>query len=132
YSLHPLFKLAAVFCSGHERSEVEGHYPFAKENARYFLLNNPEGQTFSYSGLTNTRFTDQYRVVLLSPGKDLSYAFNFFFAAHDGIQFIVFRQTGKVATKVIEHRRAGLFSALLFLAGCTGAKYLGRIFVRVV
>src|SRR5690606_36797444 len=105
YSLHPLFKLAAVFCSGHERSEVEGHYPFAKENARYFLLNNPEGQTFSYSGLTNTRFTDQYRVVLLSPGKDLSYAFNFFFAAHDGIQFIVFRQTGKVATKVIEHRR---------------------------
>src|SRR5690606_3066764 len=45
---HALFKLTSVFCSCNNRGNVEAHHTFIEQYSRYFFLDDPQGQSFSY------------------------------------------------------------------------------------
>ena len=87
HCFHPLFELAAVLCAGDERGKVERHDALAVENAADFLLDDPHRKSFGDRGLSDARLPDEDRVVLLPAAQDLRHAFDFFFAADDGVEF---------------------------------------------
>src|SRR5690606_17150953 len=116
----------------HQRCKIQGNHAFSEKDTRHLLLNNAQGQPFSYCRLSHTGFTDEDRVVLLSPRKDLGNALNFFFTTYDRIKFVVFSKTGQVATEVIEYRCTRLLRSFLLLTRGTGTEDLGGILIRIV
>ena len=66
--LHALFKLAAVFGSGYEGSQVQGNHPLIKQHPGNLPLHNAQGQAFHDGGLTHTGFTNEDGVVFLPAG----------------------------------------------------------------
>ncbi len=64
HGLEPLFKLAAILGTGHQRPHVERQHPLVLEPLRHFAVDDALGQPFDDGGLADARGTDQHRVVL--------------------------------------------------------------------
>src|SRR5690606_23936712 len=80
------------------------HNTFVKQYAADFALNDIQGETFYDGRFTNTRFSDQDRIVFLPPGKDLADALDLFFPTNDRIKIAEFRQLRNVAAEIVQHR----------------------------
>jgi hypothetical protein len=104
----PFFELAAVFRAGDERAHVEGHNPFIFQTFRDIAAHNSQRQTLDNGGLSHSRFADQDRVVLGTPGKHLDDAADFFIPADYRIELVLRRQLGQVAAVALERLIGGL------------------------
>src|SRR5690606_36386274 len=104
-----LFELSSVFCASYQRSQIQRHHSLIEKHTRNLLLDNSKCQTFGNSSLTNTWFSNQYWVVFLSSGKNLSYTFDFFFTTDDRIKPIILRHFSEIPTKIIQNWCSGLF-----------------------
>ena len=128
-----LFKLSAIFGSGHYRCHVERNDALAEQGTRNPLLHDTERQSFGNGRFAHTRFTNQNRVVLLAPAQNLCDTLNFFFTAYHGVEFSSFGRLGQVDAVIIKVGRVFL-RLFLFGLGClaVGGKPEGSIvFVRV-
>ena len=83
----PLFKLTAVFRSGDHEGQVERDQFLFSEVVGDFAFDNGMGKTFNDRCFTDTRFTDEDRVVFAAAAEDQDEAFDFFFSADDRIEF---------------------------------------------
>ena len=63
------------------------------------------GESLYDSGFTDTRFTNQDRVVLLTSAQNLHHALDLILTAYDRIQFAFFGQLGQIPTVFIQGRR---------------------------
>ena len=57
------FEFTPVFRTGNQRSHIQFDQFFVFQRLRYIALHDTPSNTFYYGCLTNTRLTDQYRVV---------------------------------------------------------------------
>ena len=64
HGLEPLFKLAAILGTGHQRPHVQRQHPLVLEPLRHFAVDDALSQPLDDGGLADTRSTDQHRVVL--------------------------------------------------------------------
>ena len=72
------------------------------ENVGDVALLNALSQAFSNGGLTDTRFTDQHRVVLGTAAEDLNRAADLFIATDDRIELAVAGGCGEIATVFLQ------------------------------
>ncbi len=62
--LQPLFKLAAEFGPGNQRSQIQREQPLVLDPLRHLAVYDTLGQTLHDGGLAHPWLTDQYRIVL--------------------------------------------------------------------
>ena len=96
------FELTTVFRTSNHHREVEYHDPFFGQDLRHFTGDDQLGKTLDDRRFSNTRFTQQNRVILGSAAEYLNSAFDFLGSSDDGIQFALFRQFGQVTTKAVQ------------------------------
>src|SRR5205814_7427663 len=94
--LQAIFKLAPVFGSSQHRAQVERHDFLILEDLRNIARDNTSRQAFDNGGLADSRFANQYRVILGAPGEHLDHAPNLFIAANYGIKFTATSELGQV------------------------------------
>ena len=80
-----LFELALVFGTRNKGTHVKGVDLFLLQVLRYIASYNTVGKSFGDSRLTDTRFTDQNRVVLRTPRENLQHTTNLVISTDDGI-----------------------------------------------
>ena len=59
-------KLSAVLGTGNNRSHIECNHTLVKQNTGHLFLYNTKCQTFHYGRFSDSRFTDQNGVILLT------------------------------------------------------------------
>ena len=84
-----LLELAAVFCSGYQGSHIEGKNRFVFQALRHIAVGDSLCQTLYDCGFTNTRLTDQNRVVFCLTGQDTDNVPNFGITADNRVHFLV-------------------------------------------
>ena len=99
-----LFKLSAVFGSGHNRGHIEHYHSLVKQDAGYFLLDDAQCQPLYDGRFTDTRLTNQYRIVFLTAAQYLRQTFYLTFTSYNRVKFAFFCGTGHVRTEVIQDR----------------------------
>ena len=102
--LDPLLELAAILGAGDQTAQVERDDPLALEAVRYLALHDAQRQSLGDGSLTDARFADQYRVILLAAGEHLRDSLDLTLAPDDWIQLVIARHAGEVASEVIEGR----------------------------
>ena len=114
-SLHAFLELSAVLGTGHHGGHIERHHTLVHQEFRNLLLDNLLSEPLDNRRLTDTRFADERRVVLLAAAKNLDQAFNFTATADNRIEFSLLRKRSQVATEMIQNRSlgAGLATNLL-------------------
>ena len=68
HRFHALLELTPILRSSYKGSKIKGNNAFVIENATNLSLDDAHRQPFGNSCFTNTWFTNQHRVVLLTPG----------------------------------------------------------------
>ena len=106
--LDALLELSAVLGSCHDARHVETDEALVEEDGTGALLHDQLCQTFHDGTLSDTRFTDEHRVVLLASSQNLRHALNLAFAAHHRVQFALGGSLCEIRAEVVEHRRARL------------------------
>ena len=109
---HALFKLPAVRSTGYHRGHIKCHNPFAVQHT-CFVTNDTQCQAFNDSGLTDTGFTNEDRVVLLASTQDLHHALYLHFTSHHRIQYALCGLFGQVTAVLIQSGRLRLLRLLL-------------------
>ena len=104
----PVFKLTAIFRSGHHGSHIQGHDPLVAQGFRNFPVHNSLGQTFGNRRFSDSRFTDQNRIVFGPAGQHLNHPFNLFAASDHRIQVAVMRSGRQVAGQAVQCGRVDL------------------------
>ena len=66
HALEALLKLAAILSTRNERAHIQSPDTLALQRLRYIISNNALGQALYNGRLANTRFADQYRIVLFT------------------------------------------------------------------
>ena len=84
-ALQTLFELTLVLGACDEGSHVEGVDLFLLQVLRYVSTHDSVRQAFGDSGLTDTRFTNQDRIVLRSPTQDLEHTTYLVISTDDGV-----------------------------------------------
>ncbi len=92
----PLFEFAAKFRAGNQRPHVERDHPLVLEALRNVALHDPQRQTFGDRGFADAWFTNQHRIVLRPPGKDLDHTANFLIATDHGIELALLGACHKI------------------------------------
>ena len=105
--LHSLLELSTVFRTCHDRSNIQRNDTFVKQHAGNFLLHDPQCQSLGNSRFTDTRITDQHRIVLLPAAQYLSQPFDLPVTSHDRIERSFFCSFRDVDTEIIQHRGIG-------------------------
>ena len=103
-AFHTLLKLAAVFCTCHQRGHIKRYHTFVKQDARHLALHYSECKTFHNGRLTHTRLTDEYRIVFLAAAQDLGQTLYLLLTTHDRIQTAVFGGTGDIVAEFVKCR----------------------------
>ena len=91
-----LFELTTEFCAGHQRGHVQRQHALAADAFGYFVVHDTLGQALHDGCLAHAGFTDQHRVVLGAPLKNLDTAANFLVAANHRVQLALLGQLGQV------------------------------------
>ena len=86
YGLEPLFELALILRTSDQCTHVEREDLFALQVFGHVAAHDTVRQPFSDGRLTDTRFTDQNRVVLRPPTQDLQHAPDLLIASDHGIK----------------------------------------------
>ena len=91
HSLETFFKLSLIFCSCNQGSQIKGIYLPSLEIFRHVAVNYLLCDSLRYSGLSDSRFSDQNWIVLCSSAEDLKDPPYFFVPAYHGIQLALCR-----------------------------------------
>ena len=97
--LQPLFKLSAVFRSGHDQGKVQRKNALVGKKWRHISIGNSLRQPFDDRGFPYSRFTDQDRVVLRAPAENLNRPLEFFISAHQRVELTFHRSLRQVAAE---------------------------------
>ena len=89
YSLQSLLKLTAEFCTGNKASHVQRKKTFVFKAFRDIPACDSAGKTFDNCRLSDSRLTNQNRIILCSAYKNLHYAADFFIAANYRVNFVL-------------------------------------------
>ena len=79
-------KLTTVFGPGHHTRQIQGQNALLCNGFRYISLNNHLRQAFHDGGLSNSRLTDQTRVILRPSAQDLNQTLDLRLTSNDRIQ----------------------------------------------
>ena len=94
-------ELAPVFCTGNKRSHIKGKDRLLFQPFRHVSADNTLRQSFYDCRFTDTRFTDQHRVVLRLTGKDTDHIADLFITADDRIKLLLSRALHKILSVFI-------------------------------
>ena len=67
YIFNALFKLAAVFGTGHHSGQIQNNQPLIADGLRHISCGDFRGKTFYNRRFADARLTDQTRIVFGSP-----------------------------------------------------------------
>ena len=85
-AFQPFLELALIFSTGHEGAHVQRIDLLGLQVFRHVLTDYPLGYAFRDSRLSDTRLTDQYRIVLRPSAQNLEHPPDFLIPADDGIE----------------------------------------------
>jgi len=105
--LETFLEITAVARPRDERAEVECVELLGVQRLGNVVVDDVLRETFDDRGLADARLTDQHRVVLGAPGKDLHDAFHFRFAPDDRVQLVLTRGLGQVAAELVQDHGTG-------------------------
>ena len=97
-----IFKLAPVFCPGHQRPEVQLHHALVLQAFGHVPAHNALRQPLHDGRLPDAGIADQDRVVLSAAGEHLDDAPDLIVAADHRIKFARGRQPGQVAAVALQ------------------------------
>ena len=104
--LEALLEVAAVARARDQRAEVEGVELLALERLGDVAVDDVGGEALDDRGLADAGLTDQHGVVLGAPRQHLHDPLDLLLATDDGIELLVARELGEVATELVEDERA--------------------------
>ena len=84
-------KLALIFRTCDQCSQIEGIYLAAFQIFRYISIHNLLSDTLGYGRLADTRLAHQYRIVLSTPAEYLQYSSYLLITAYHRIEFALRR-----------------------------------------
>ena len=84
--LDALLKFTAVFGSGYHAGQIQRHHAFICNGFRHIAACDHLGEALHNCGFTDTRLTDQARVILRSSAQDLDNTLDLTFPADHRIQ----------------------------------------------
>ena len=83
----PVFKFTSVLGPGYYGRHIQRNNMRILQNFRHIMINNPLCQPFCNSCFSHAGFPDQYRVIFISPGKNLDYTIDFILSSDHWIYF---------------------------------------------
>ena len=112
--LHTALKLTAELGSRNHSGHIQKINGHIQELRRNFTICDLHRKTFSHSRLTDTRFTNQGRVILRTAVEDLNNSLEFLFTTDQTVDLSFFGQTRKIGAVLLEELILAL--SLFFLA----------------
>ena len=94
--LHPLFKLAAIFCAGNHESEVKRQKLFALQHFGNIACRHARGESFGNRRLPHARLADKHRIVLGATRENLNNSINFYIAADNRVKLVFGGEFGEI------------------------------------
>ena len=125
HAFETLFELATVFRTGHQRAHIQRQHAAAFQALRHFTVDNTLRQSFNNGGFTNTRFTNQHRVVFGTALQNLNRTTNFFIAANHRVKLALLGTFGQIDGKFFQSLTL-VFGSLIVHA-FTSAHFLNRL-----
>ncbi len=98
----PFFKFTPKLGPGNQSPHIQGNQFFLFQTFRYVLADNTLSQTFDNGSFTNPRFTNQNRIILSPPGKDLDHPPNFFIPADNRIKLSLACRPSQIKTVFLQ------------------------------
>ena len=98
YGFQTFLKFTSVFCAGYQCAHIQCEDLLVLQSLRYITFYNTLCQSFHHGGLTNTGFTDQYRVILRLTGQNTHHITDLAVSSDDGIQLLVSRFLHQILT----------------------------------
>ena len=98
YRFQTLFKLTSVFSSGDQSPHIQRKQFLVFQTSRYIAAHDTLRQPFYDSRLTDTRFTDQHRVVLGLTGQDTDHVTDLGITSDHRVQLLLPRTLHQVKT----------------------------------
>ena len=105
-----LFKVTAVFGTGHHTAHIQRNYALVFQQLRHFVGCNLLRQALGNSGFTNTGFTNQAGIVFSAPRQNLDHPLDLFGTTDYRIQLAGFRHFGQILAELIQNRRFTTFT----------------------
>ncbi len=124
--LQPLLEITAVAGTGNQGAQIEGVQLLAVQGLGNLILGDLLGQTLNDGGLTDTRFTDEHRIVLGTTGQHLHDPLSLAGPADDRIELLLPGQLRQISTELIKDERAGLGVRSAAAAGSRRFTFAGR------
>ena len=98
YGFQTFLEFTSVFCTGYQCSHIQSEYLLVLQSLRDITFYNTLCQPFHHGGLTDTGFTDKYRVVLRLTGQDTYHVTDLTVSSDDRIQLLVSRFLHQILT----------------------------------
>ena len=98
YGFQTFLKFTSVFCAGYQCTHIQCENLLILQSLRYITFYNTLCQSFHHGGLTDTGFTDKYRVVLRFTGQDTYHITDLTVSSDDRIQLLVSRFLHQILT----------------------------------
>ena len=106
--LQAFLKVTAVPRAGHQRAQIERVDLLVAQGLGDITANDGLAETLDDSGLADTRFADQYRVVLGAAAEHGHDALDLADTTDHRVEPVLACRLGEVATELVEHLRTGL------------------------
>ena len=103
-----LLKFTTVFRTRNQRTHIQLNQLLFLQGLRDIALHNTPCNTFHNRGFTNTRFTDQHRIVFCLTGQDLNDTADFIIPSDNWIDFTVFDFLHQITSVFTQRLQIGL------------------------
>ena len=103
--LEALFELTAILRSRDDQRDVESEDALVGQEVRNVAVDHLLGETLDNRRLSDTRLTDQNRVVLRAAAEHLLHAFELVVTADQRVELVLHRRFGEVAAELRQKRR---------------------------
>ncbi len=116
----PLLEVAPVTGPGDHTGQIQGDHPAPGQHIGHVTVGDALGQPLHDRGLADTRLTDQYRVVLATPGEHLDGLLDLRLPSDDRVDTALEGEVGQVAAVLVEGRGGAAGAARKVGAGEPG------------
>ena len=104
HRLDPFFELAAILGAGDHHRQIQYHDAAFTQQVGHRAVNHHLGKSLDNRRLAHSRFTQQHRVVLLTPTENLDHSFDLVLAADHRVEFVLSSQLGQITTEAVQCR----------------------------